>query len=304
VTEHREDKAFEDYLDGRSPLSDSYARLRAAGPSEALDRRILAEARREVGHRDRKTARWRRPWPALATLAVACIAVVVSLDLLRTQSFELRRATDTPVGEIRKLADDAATGRSAEGAAAEHDAGVASLKSVAPEEAAGQAAFQSLSPAEPRREDPRPSRLIGLSGQGADESGIAARAVAPTAFPREADQADAGIPADTDAALANALAIASERVRERRREAHESRTEPAPEAHRDTRVQAQPVASTPASRWPTTGVLEEDPELWLELIDVLMEQGLDESAAVQTQLFRDTFPGHPLEARHEALLTD
>lgn len=304
MTEHKEDKAFEGYLNGRSPLSDSYARLKDVGPSTELDRRILAEARREVSQRGKKTARGWRPWPALATIAVAGIAVIVSLDLLRTQSLEVRQATDGPIDRLEILEDGAAPGRSADVAAAERDIGFASLKSVAREETAEQAPVPKATPAESPLQDPGPDRLVKSSGQGADEARVTARAVTPATLAEGKDQENAGVPADQDVAIAEALAIARERVRERRREAYAGAMESVPEADRSARIQAQPVASAPISQRPATTVLNKDPELWLEVIDVLIEQGLEDFAAVQARLFRDTFPERPLEARHEALLTD
>lgn len=303
MTEHREDKAFKDYLGGRSRLSDSYARLKDVGPPEDLDRRILAEARREVERRSRKTMRWWRPWPALATLAVACIAVIVSLDLLRTQSIELSHAPRDSIGQLEMPVDDADAGRAADFAAAEKDEGVASLQDVAREEFAELAAGPGATQAETRRQDPVSGRLVESSGQETQKVKFAARAVAPAAVAKATDLQEAEVPADQAVAIGDALAIARERVYKRRREASEHPVEPTPEADRNTRTLSQPVASAPGTR-PATSILSDDPELWLEFIDVLMEQGAEDLAAEQARLFSDTFPERTLDARHEALLAD
>jgi len=71
------DSDFEDYLAGKSPLSEIYQRSPSAGPSQAIDQTILAAARAETQHTPSRTAtvgnkfNWYVPMAMAASLIVA-----------------------------------------------------------------------------------------------------------------------------------------------------------------------------------------------------------------------------------------
>lgn len=331
MTEHRDDRAFEDYLDGRSPLSESYARLKGVGPSEDLDRRVLAEARRAAGRQRTRVKRWWRPWPALATIAVAGIAALLTLDLLGpgapTRNAMESISAPMPAASPPTISPDGPAGRAA-GEPSTHEDQAAALKSAAGDRPAGEALVSSLSRGEAKTPEPagNPAALAEVRREeSADHpSRSESRAMAPDAGSASSGAAvsqysaadesrtlpGSDLPAELAAGdpegrarIAEALALANERIRIRRPGATTQIRAPLS----DTR---ESPAVVPASRpeaeglTPSTGTLDDDPELWLEFIDVLEEMGMRGPAAEMTRRYRDAFPGRPLDPRHQALLEE
>lgn len=96
MNERRHDGDFEDFLAGRSDLSDSYRRLGAVEPPAELDARILEEARRAIRPR-RSRSWWRTPGLALATVLVLGLSVIVSRQAMWYDAIMLEEDAATPV---------------------------------------------------------------------------------------------------------------------------------------------------------------------------------------------------------------
>ncbi len=77
--EQEQDREFEAYLKGESPLSQTYAGMRGQEPPARLDHAILAEAHRAVGARPARS--WRRWTLPLSVAATLIVAVLVGLEL-------------------------------------------------------------------------------------------------------------------------------------------------------------------------------------------------------------------------------
>ena len=110
MTDDMNEKLLQEYLEGRSPVSDAYQAAEKSGPPPELDRAVLAEARAaaRAGH-DSSSPRW-QAWlmpaslAATVTLCIALVAEVVVFDpLLKTadspQTFSdmLEAEADAPV---------------------------------------------------------------------------------------------------------------------------------------------------------------------------------------------------------------
>jgi hypothetical protein len=333
VTEQRDDKAFEDYLDGRSPLSDSYARLKGVGPSEDLDQRVLAEARRAADQHRTRAKRWWRPWPALATIAVAGIAALLTLDLLGPGA-PTRNAMEStsgrlPVASPPSISPNGPARRAAGEPSTHEDRAGAALKSAAGDRTADEAPVSSLSPVQAETLDPPPGTPAALTGVRREEfadrpsrsetRGLApdagrSSAVAAVSQYSAADESGtlpgSDLPADLAAGdpeerarIAEALALATERMR-LRRPPSPTRTRTSVPDSRETPAAVPASRADMAEQTSSTVTLEDDPELWLEFIDVLTETGMRGHAAEMTRRYRDAFPGRPLDPRHEALLEE
>ena len=105
------------------------------------------------------------------------------------------------------------------------------------------------------------------------------------------------------ARIAEALALATERMR-LRRPPSPTRTRTSVPDSRETPAAVPASRADMAEQTSSTVTLEDDPELWLEFIDVLTETGMRGHAAEMTRRYRDAFPGRPLDPRHEALLEE
>ena len=110
MTDDMNEKLLQEYLEGRSPVSDAYQAAEKSGPPPELDRAVLAEARAAArAGRDSSSPRW-QAWlmpaslAATVTLCIALVAEVVVFDpLLKTadspQTFSdmLEAEADAPV---------------------------------------------------------------------------------------------------------------------------------------------------------------------------------------------------------------
>ncbi len=89
MTDHKEDQEFEEYLAGKSVLSDRYAQLDEELPSGDIDDRILGEAERAVKVTTLTPKAGQRNWMVPAALAAT---VLLSFSLV------MRIVTDAPRG--------------------------------------------------------------------------------------------------------------------------------------------------------------------------------------------------------------
>ncbi len=91
MTDDMNEKLLQEYLEGRSPVSDAYQAAEKSGPPPELDRAVLAEARAAArAGRDIGSPRW-QAWlmpvslAATVTLCIALVAEVIVFDpLLKT----------------------------------------------------------------------------------------------------------------------------------------------------------------------------------------------------------------------------
>ena len=91
MTDDMNEKLLQEYLEGRSPVSDAYQAAEKSGPPPELDRAVLAEARAAArAGRDSSSPRW-QAWlmpaslAATVTLCIALVAEVIVFDpLLKT----------------------------------------------------------------------------------------------------------------------------------------------------------------------------------------------------------------------------
>ncbi len=91
MTDDMNEKLLQEYLEGRSPVSDAYQAAEKSGPPLELDRAVLAEARAAArAGRDIGSPRW-QAWlmpvslAATVTLCIALVAEVIVFDpLLKT----------------------------------------------------------------------------------------------------------------------------------------------------------------------------------------------------------------------------
>ena len=81
------DKQYEDYLAGRSGVSQRYQKTQADGPTRQTDDAILAAARREVGSKPRSASPFGYRWMVPASLA-AVLVLSVSIFMLQPPSIE------------------------------------------------------------------------------------------------------------------------------------------------------------------------------------------------------------------------
>ena len=92
-----DDKKFEEYLEGKSPVSEKYAEFGAVDPPAELDAAILAEARRAAKTHSHSTGKrsWAVPLSVAATVMI-CFSLV--LNVLREAPVEI--ATDQEIDAL------------------------------------------------------------------------------------------------------------------------------------------------------------------------------------------------------------
>ncbi len=92
-----DDKKFEEYLEGKSPVSEKYAEFGAIDPPAELDAAILAEAGRAAKTHSHSTGKrsWAVPLSVAATVVI-CFSLV--LNVLREASVEI--ATDQEIDAL------------------------------------------------------------------------------------------------------------------------------------------------------------------------------------------------------------
>jgi hypothetical protein len=91
------DKQYENYLAGRSDISQRYQKAQADGPTRQTDDAILAAARREVGSKPRSASPFGYRWIVPASLA-AVLVLTVSIFMLQPPSIE-------STSELTKIAE-------------------------------------------------------------------------------------------------------------------------------------------------------------------------------------------------------
>jgi hypothetical protein len=95
MTDDMNEKLLQEYLEGRSPVSDAYQAAEKSGPPLELDRAVLAEARAAArAGRDIGSPRW-QAWlmpVSLAATVALCIALVAEVVVLDP----LLKTTDSP----------------------------------------------------------------------------------------------------------------------------------------------------------------------------------------------------------------
>jgi len=100
---------FEEYLAGKSPVSDGYAKLGAENPPDELDARILAEAERAAKMRPYsyagKASRWMKP-VALAATVLVSFSLVMSIVFDVPTRIEDSFGPGRPDRELRRTDSD------------------------------------------------------------------------------------------------------------------------------------------------------------------------------------------------------
>lgn len=289
-------------------------------PTPELDEAILAHARAQTT--ELKRHRHQRHWIfSFATAAVLVLGLSLTLQLVE-QDKEVPDILDdsyTPAAEKRLRQDESERKREAE--VMEKTAPAAALPAMpatapppqAVEELESMEDAQGrLAPSEPAArtksivtEKKKPQTGLGAAQPKADVMPAEQRQSEPSAKPAPSKEMEAD-------ALEPPLSIEPQRMMEEesgyrglRRESHESEARQAP-----PRAEGQsPPAAKEEKAMAADMTLPEDadlstsPELWLEAITRLLEQGKEPQAREELQAFIVKYPDYPLPTALQALLS-
>jgi hypothetical protein len=302
MTDDMNEKLLQEYLEGRSPVSDAYQAAEKSGPPPELDRAVLAEAQAAArSGRDIGSPRW-QAWlmpvslAATVTLCIALVAEVIVFDpLLKTadspQTFsdifeaEADAATASPVTAGRQSpaqemrdqkpqrpADAMEAKRERVGALDE----VARGAEMAAEEAPGKASFDQArenlnapGPTSDRRafEKARAVQKDDVGVATSFSTSVQPATVAVELAPPAEDSPESTRESDLDAGGATSAGSMGGQVSSAFVVTARSRTD------------------TPA--WPAADV-------WLAGIRFLLEQGELERVEAELDKFREHYPDYPL----------
>jgi len=345
VTEDRKhtlsEQDFEAYLDGRSSVSRSYARLRELEPPAALDRSVLEQARSAVRRRPGRPTFWSHWSTRVAAAAVVVLAVGVALQF-RTAPLTGDEPAGAPRGpaagrqvehldwatrnaavpeartpiEIKRRSAAAETARSDNDhparTAADSDAG------------RGLATSATASGPEPplpasRRREAIPHQFNVGARRDASETGEPGPE-APR-FPPASTPADDAAGATTTPELESVRPVVRDEPADDGEEAQVSEAARAideAQASEETRAteEARKRALLAAYRkselnrpkallavFPTAP-WRDDPETWLKLVDALLEEGDEDAARRELEDFVEAWPDYTLGPRYESWLAE
>ena len=259
MTDDMNEKLLQEYLEGRSPVSDAYQAAEKSGPPPELDRAVLAEARAAArAGRDSSSPRW-QAWlmpaslAATVTLCIALVAEVVVFD-------PLLKTADSPQTFSDMLE-------------AEADAPVAS-----PATAGRKSREQALMQQAPQRQ----ADVI----ESKQERGSALDEFA-RATPITAEEVPGKVTVDQTRENLNAPEPTSNRlVSEKARAVLKDNVGEAVSSS-NLQIVATARSRTDSPAWPAADV-------WLAGIRFLFEQGEQERAEAELDKFREHYPDFPL----------
>lgn len=289
MSEPIDDKALDEYLSGRSQISQRYRALaddaRETVPPE-LDRRILAQARAAIAQAEvpsmdeltrlRTKRRRLMQWGVPAALAASAV-LVISIVIQGGVQHEVRAVTERPMKAPAAAAPPAppiAAKQQSTGASAQD--GVVLI--TPPQNAVTEFSPLAPPPAEVAKEAPRVRRIA--------PSPPPARA--PLKETSKSEQA--AVAADTAAAGASRVHVPNESA-------------PTPMTAMQARQSAAPSATLPQAPAPAAMTGDErsgpadlrgDPQRWLEHIRKLRKNGKDAEADSDWKEFRARYPDYPV----------
>jgi hypothetical protein len=277
------DKEFEDYLEGKSGLSNLYADVPETRTPDHLDAAILAEAHRAVGARP-GGRRWRTWGVPLSMAATLFVAVIVGL-----QWFHLPRET---LSQQAPLKESAGVERlTPEKPAASPEAQPAELPALERHEQRVQQA--------PKAEPVMPEKQRARSPEApvADQA-LPASPQQQAAPPAEATMSNQAPPAPLKLeAVPEAAGRAESKRSARRKAAQEQPADKKDSMDSAGAVPPPPVLGGAASAPSPQATGKDDanaPEKWLARIQELKRQGKLDEARKEYAAFRKHYPDYPV----------
>ncbi len=306
MTDDMNEKLLQEYLEGRSLVSDTYQAAEKSGPPPELDRAVLAEARAAArAARDSSSPRW-QAWLMPASLAatvalcIALVAEVVVFDPLLKTTDSQQTFSDALEAEANApVASPATAGRQSSAQEMrdqkpQRPADVVELKqeSRALDEFARNATMTTeevpkstaLSPARENLNVPEPTsnRLVSEKaravqkddvGEAVSSSNLQPATVA-VELSRPAEDSDQS---DSESAVALGEAASAGSISGMAGQASGS----------NEGIVATARSRTDSPAWPAADV-------WLAGIRFLFEQGEQERAEAELDKFREHYPDYPL----------
>jgi hypothetical protein len=290
--EQEQDREFEAYLKGESPLSQTYAGMRGQEPPARLDHAILAEAHRAVGGGAagaRGRPAWRRWSLPLSLAATLVVAVLVGLELpyvSREPAVTQPASAPEEAPGVSVAAKREAAGRVAA------DKVAADKRKVAPAPQAAPAA-ESVELDQAFRPAPR-ARSPEAPAPGREKSAVIPAAPAPAVSPG----AEEALPMNT------APAAAAPAANTPRLEATpETRSAPADRSMPPAQESAAPAAAMLAAP-PQASGLAQTPgpqQAWLQRIRQLEQAGKRDEAKKELATFTKRYPDYPVPKELQGL---
>jgi hypothetical protein len=289
VNSPSDDKAFDEYLERRSQVSQAYRALSSDDAPAHLDERILAQARAAIAGRAddelaqvrakrRRLMRWGVP-SAIAASALLVVSIVIRSGV----EHEVRSTDFSPAAKPAPAGAPAIPEKKQEATTAATGDGVVMI--APPRDAVTE--FSSYARAQPRSDKAPEQPVIETSPVA-----IAAPAPAPAPAPPPPQ-----LTAMQERVEDEARAQASSREREVQRAVAARRQEAAKAAA------SAPAAAITRSVAESANVadsalnvarLHADPEDWLEHIRQLRRDGQQETADREWRQFEETYPDHPV----------
>lgn len=303
-----DDKAFEEYLQRGSAVSQRYRALDADDVPSELDRQILqraAEAVRPAGNRARTWRRWSVP-VALAASTVLAVSIVLESGVMESEAPTAQMTRELPAvpsgpasaaqEPVQELAQEQAP---APQGPADVSTSSEQVREVAPAAPREPAVVTGARVRVPEVQSPRASKKAEEREQVAatrtEQS--AERADAPAAF-APAPPPPAAVPYEPDRSRAQAASRSEPRSA--------MPMSPMPVAQRQVAplpdlTSMEKAASAPAGLATSSAPLGaselerrefSEPEPWLEYIRALRDEGKIEQADAEWQRFRDEYPDY------------
>jgi hypothetical protein len=312
-----QDREFENYMQGKSGLSDLYADLPQDKLPSHLDAAILAEAHRAVGARP--GGKPRRSWVIPLSMAASLfVAVIIGLQLpyLLPGGSVPSQMRQEEKHQEEKHQEEKQKAAKMEMAAADRSAPPpAAPAKVAPEQKQSRAqannqpgvppaepapvtlaakAVISLNAAAPQRVPPEPAPTMAKPAQAFDKKPMDAMAVAPAA-PVEAPPVVAERPARLyeQAEPGNGAALKKERRQRSSAEGNAADYSTQPAAAAGTIVAAPETAGLASPQAETKAdMVNLPPKEWLARIRQLKQQGKTDEGKKELAAFRKRYPDY------------
>ena len=274
MTDDMNEKLLQEYLEGRSPVSDAYQSAEKSGPPPELDRAVLAEARAAAwADRDIGSPRW-QAWlmpvslAATVTLCIALVTEVIVFDPLLKTADSPQTFSDTLEAEAdAPVAAPATAGRQAREQPPIQQTPQRSADTIEEKQELTRALDEVTSAAVAvMTAEEMPEKAT--DGQARDN--LAAPEPSSDRPPSEKRRAVRFVPSQTGAASAGTIEMTSGEA-----------------SGRTGDIVATARLRTDSPAWPAADV-------WLAGIRFLFEQGEQERAEAELDKFREHYPDYPL----------
>jgi hypothetical protein len=181
-----EDKILDEYLKGKSHLSDSYKQIALDLPGVEVDSSILAASRREVNARPKSLGadrwrKWQMPFSIAAVLVISASLTLTMTDFQKKSDEILIESAPIVVTEEAKLTRGDSFGSGKAGNVEPNKTAAAPIRKLEPVERAKQKMAPLEAPA-PKMPEPKPTQVLKVQPATNNKAEASPQAFPPTAM--------------------------------------------------------------------------------------------------------------------------